>query len=481
VDINTVSTGTIRNRVDGTIKTTLNNTGFTVSTDLEVTQDITISGTTSINAKDVTSTNQLCRLLFLDGSSNVGSNYDIVRATPLYYIPSSSTLVSGAVRGQVQLISPQLTLLGSGLNSTNASIGLFDDGVAVRNRYGHVGGHVFTDGSNNLLSTNTTQTRIYNELQCDDVLTLNSVPIVPTTSNTDILLLDSSNNQISKSGLTFNATGGVLSTTNISLSGALSTSSITTTGDVIIGGDLDITGNIDVTNDLTVSGTFTCGDIDFGNLDSTSAAAKISVQQPLQYGSGIFVQPLNYTIRIGTTDLIRTIDTVSGTGFNSGKYGNGVTLSILRSGVKTTSYGQDSELITWNPYIDATNTATNFTLGGLPGLWDIKMTCKYMSNIASNSNRVNPIVRAVLNNTTAIDGGDQSSYIRHNVGRVGCVVWHNKIYLNTNDNIRFDTYVNFGSTIDYTSLIISTEFDLSDFMFIATFLGPLDEYDKTPA
>ena len=306
-------------------------------------------------------------------------------------------------------------------------------------------------------------------------LTLNSVPTVPSTSNTDILLLDLATNQISKSGLTFNASGGVLSTANITLTGALSAAFVNTTSDATIG------GNLGVANNLTVSGTSTCGNINFGNLDSTNAAAKITVQQPIHYGAGAFAQPLNYTIKIGTTDSIRTIDTVSGTGFNSGKFGNGVTLSILRSGVKTTSYGQNSEIISWNPYIDATNTATNFTLGGLPGLWDIRMTCKYTSSSLGSSNRVSPIVRAVLNNTTTVDGGDQSMYIRHQFGRVATIVWHNKIYLNTSDSIRFDTYANYAGTITYTSLIASDAFDLSDFMFIATFLGPLDEYDKTPA
>ena len=443
------------------------------------TGDMDISGNISICSKQTTASSELCRILFLDGSSDIGTNYDIVRDTLLYYIPNSSTLVSNALRGQVQMISPLFVTLGATFNSTNGGMGIYDDGTAVRNRYFHANGHIFMDGnainSNNLFMTNPTQTRVYNPLQCDDVLTLNSVPTAPINANTDILLLDSSTNQITKSGITFSPSGGVLSTGNITLTGALSALVVATTGNVDIGGTLD------VTNDMTVSGTFTGGDINFDNLYGISASGKITVQQPIHYGGGAFIQPLNYTIRIGTTDLIRTIDTASGTGFNSGRYGNGVTLSILRSGVKTTSYGQNSEIITWNPYIDATNTATNFTLGGLPGLWDIKMTCKFTTAQAGNSNRVNPIVRAVLNNTTTIDGGDQSSYIRHNVGRVGCIVWHNKIYLNTTDSIRFDTYTNFGAVIDFTSIIASTDFDLSDFMFIATFLGPLDEYDKTPA
>lgn len=525
VDFNTVSTGTIRNRVDGNVKTTLTNTGFTVSTDMEITGDTTIKAVNAI----VTPQNTNCMLLYLEGGGLTGR----ISGNGCYYNPSGDVLFANRLQGSIHSRSPLFIILNSAVGNATIQHATHTD-TQVYLRYDQANGHLFRIGSSpSLLITNSLST-CYTPFRCDgdctieykpalasenrdmrvvvsdvgatdktikqhnqftfnpsttllsvpnidvtnnmtvSALTLNSVPTVPSTSNTDILLLDSATNQISKSGLTFNASGGVLSTANITLAGALSAAFVNTAGDATIG------GNLGVANNMTVSGTFTCGNINFTNLDSTNTASKITVQKPIHYGAGAFAQPLNYTIKIGTTDLIRTIDT-AGTGLNSGKYGNGVTLSILRSGVKTTSYGQNSEIISWNPYIDATNTATNFTLGGLPGLWDIKMTCKYTSAQAGNNNRVNPIVRAVLNNTTAIDGGDQSSYIRHQYGRVGCIVWHNKIYLNTGDSIRFDTYVNYFTTLNYTSIMPSTDFDLSDFLFIATFLGPLDEYDKTPA
>ena len=465
VDFNTVSTGSIRNRVNGVVKTTLDNAKFLVSSDMQVDGDLTVT-------VPITTEPDNHRVTFVE-AKQIGGVTDygkgVLSRGKLYFNNNSETLFCQNIFGQSLVYAPKLRVTPPSVTPPSGFVsGEFTIGTG-----GLTAQHAssFCVKINNVTQflIQTAQTTVYNPL------TLNSVPIIPTTSNTDILLLDSSNNQISKSGLTFNASGGVLSTTNISLTGGLTTALLTTSSNATIG------GNLDVTNNMTVSGAFTCGDINFGNLDSTNAAAKITVPNPIHYGVGVFAQPLNYTIKIGTTDLIRTIDTASGTGLNSGKYGNGVTLSILRSGVKTTSYGQDSEIISWNPYIDATNTATNFTLGGLPGLWEIKMTCKYTSAQAGNSNRVNPIVRAVLNNTTAIDGGDQSSYIRHNMGRVGGIVWHNKIYLNTTDSIRFDTYVNFGAVINYTSIMSSTDFDLSDFLFIATFLGPLDEYDKTPA
>ena len=459
VDFNTVSTGSIRNRVNGNIRTTLTNTDFTVSTDLEVTGDTTI---TVFNAL-ATPVNINCRLLFLEGNTLTGR----VSGNGCYYNPSGDVMFSNRLQGTEHSRSP-LFLISPTTGTGNGSIQQATHSDSqVYLRYDQANGHLFRIGSSSgLLITNSLST-IYTPFRCDGDCTIEYKPALASEARdmrvvvSDVDATDKTIKQHNQ--FTFNPSTTLLSVPNITATGTATA------------------GTLNVTNNLTVSGTFTCGDIDFGNLDSTNAAAKISVQQPLQYGSGVFVQPLNYTIKIGTTDLIRTIDTASGTGFNSGKFGNGVTLSILRSGVKTTSYGQNTALIAWNPYIDATNTATNFTLGGLPGLWDIKMTCKYFAALSGSSNRVNPVVRAVLNNTTAIDGGDQSSYVRHNAGRVGGIVWHNKIYLNTNDSIRFDTYVNFGGVIDYTSIMPSTAFDLSDFMFIATFLGPLDEYDKTPA
>tara|TARA_R110001606_G_scaffold300908_1_gene448569 strand:+ start:544 stop:3660 length:3117 start_codon:yes stop_codon:yes gene_type:complete len=459
VDFNTVSTGSIRNRVDGNIRTTLTNTDFTVSTDMEITGDTTI---TVFNAL-ATPVNTNCRLLFLEGTTLTGR----VSGNGCYYNPLGDVMFSNRLQGSVHSRSP-LFLISPTAGTGNGSIQqATHSDTQVYLRYDQANGHLFRIGSSSgLLITNGLST-IYTPFRCDGDCTIEYKPALASEARdmrvvvSDVDATDKTIKQHNQ--FTFNPSTTLLSVPNIDATGTVTA------------------GTLDVTNNMTVSGTFTCGDIDFGSLESTNAAAKITVQQPIQYGGGIFVQPLNYTIKIGTTDLIRTIDTASGTGFNSGKFGNGVTLSILRSGVKTTSYGQDTTLIAWNPYIDATNTATNFTLGGLPGLWDIKMTCKYFATLAGSSNRVNPIVRAVLNNTTAIDGGDQSSYIRHNAGRVGGIVWHNKIYLNTNDSIRFDTYVNFGGVIDYTSIMPSADFDLSDFMFIATFLGPLDEYDKTPA
>jgi hypothetical protein len=445
-----------------TVKNALINDAFEVVGQTTLT-DTTMTGDTTISVFNARATpvNMNSRLLFLEGNTLTGR----ISGNGCYYNAFGDVLFANRLQGSVHSRSPEFLISYSGQANAQIKQNVHTDTERYL-QYQQTKGHLFrTSAGPKLLITDSLST-IYTPFRCDGDCTIEYKPALASEARdmrvvvSDVDATDKTIKQHNQ--FTFNPSTTLLSVPNIDATGTVTA------------------GALDVTNNMTVSGTFTCGDINFGNLDSTTAAAKITVQQPIHYGAGVFSQPLNYTIKIGTTDLIRTIDTASGTGLNSGKYGNGVTLSILRSGVKTTSYGQNSEIISWNPYIDATNTATNFTLGGLPGLWDIKMTCKYMSTQTGSSNRVNPIVRAVLNNTTAIDGGDQSSYIRHQVGRVGGIVWHNKIYLNTNDSLRFDTYVNFSGVIDFTSVRSSTDFDLSDFMFIATFLGPLDEYDKTP-
>jgi len=154
-------------------------------------------------------------------------------------------------------------------------------------------------------------------------------------------------------------------------------------------------------------------------------------------------------------------------------------LSILRAGVKTTVYGQNSLLFDWNAYNSASNFATKFEMNGLPGLWDVMMTCQFEWDSA-NTNRANPIVRAEINGTTIENEGTESHYVRMILGRVITVKWHNRRYFNLLDTIAFRTYINIGGTTNFSDLATASQFNLSDFMFMATYLGPLDEYDKTP-
>jgi len=70
--------------------------------------------------------------------------------------------------------------------------------------------------------------------------------------------------------------------------------------------------------------------------------------------------------------------------------------------------------------------------------------------------------------------------VRMQLGRVITVKWHNRRYFNLLDTIAFRTYINIGGITNFSDLATASQFNLSDFMFMATYLGPLDEYDKTP-
>jgi uncharacterized protein YuzE len=256
------------------------NQGILKSYELQLSNDLTVGGSTTICSKNKTATSELCRLLFLDGQSTVGVNYDIVRDEFLYYIPSSNILVSNSIRSQIRLLTPLIVLLGT--DEDNGGIDIYTDGTKLRSRYFHENGHLFMDGneidSNKLFRTTTSQTRVYTPLLCDDVITLNSVPTAPSTSNTDILLLDSANNQISKAGITFNPSGNILATGNIALSGALSALTVNTTSNATIGGNLNVAGiltaatfNVGTQNitDLDVSGILTAATLNVGTQSIT--------------------------------------------------------------------------------------------------------------------------------------------------------------------------------------------------------------------
>ena len=207
----------------------------------------------------------------------------------------------------------------------------------------------------------------------------------------------------------------------------------------------------------------------------TLKIGQVYVDNPLIF-QGTSVIPLNYTITIGHTNSIKTIDAV-GSGLNTNKWGGGTILSILRSGVKATSYGSNSDFIVWNAYNDSSNIPTSFTIG-YSGLWRIKIMVTY--NNQSSSYRVVPILKLLLNGATTIEEGTEMNYIRYSQGRIGTVTWEDTIHLTALNTLQFQTYINVGSTASFTSSVSSSNFAMTDFMFTATFLGPLTQYDRTP-
>ena len=328
-------------------------------------------------------------------------------------------------------------------------------------------------GSHNFLIDTFSEFEItVSETIIKNTLKLEDVTLPTANTNFFLLLQNSGNGQVKRSNLVFNPVSEILTINKLKLE---NTDTATATDNKLL--FLDPNDEVEK-SDSNLSYDATTSTLTFKILDNSSADSKITVQKPLHYGAGVFSQPLNYTIRVGHTDLIQTID-VLGSGLNTGKFGNGIYLSILRSGVKTTAYGQNSLLWNWNAYVDATDTATVFTMGGLPGLWDVMVTFKFQWD-SGNTNRANPIIKAEINGSTTQEEGVESQYVRQQLGRIVTVKYHNKLYFNTSDTIAFRTFLNIGSTTNFTSLATSSQFDLSDFMFMATYMGPLDEYDKTP-
>ena len=269
------------------------------------------------------------------------------------------------------MITPLLVLLGA--NNSNGRIDIYDDGTAVRNRYFHPNGHLFVDGnvinSNKLFMTNTTQTRVYNPLQCDGDVTvsgtltasvlnigtqtatnfsvvnditvggdtiLSNVPTASGSTPLSIMLLGA--NKIQRGSITFNPLSNILSTTNIGLTGNLLSSLITTTGNGSIGGDLVVTGNGSIGGDLVVT-------------DDTSIGGDLTVGK--QFIGSNTTLPLGYTIIYHATSY----DSAS-----SGTWGldNSILLhTTSSSGASPTvyQYGKD---VSWTAGTTTLKGAINF-------------------------------------------------------------------------------------------------------------------------
>ena len=506
-------------RIGGSVKPfTFNpNSGIVKSYDMQLLNDLTVGGATSINSKQATTTNELCRILFLDGDSNVGTSYDIVRDDPLYYIPNSATLVTNNIRGQGQLISPLLVLLGYGFSSPNATIGLYDAGNStIRNRYQHVGGHVFTDNSNNLIMTNTTQTRIYNELQCDDDVTitgtltagvlnigtqtatnfsvtnnlsvggdtiLTNTPTASGSSPLDVLLIGS--NKIQRGSITFNPLSNILSTTNMGLTGNLTSSSVTTTtltsttlnlsGDLTAGADVYLSNLSNITTlktyELLVKDTAddavkkTTGITTGVNLvggEFFLSADEIKTDTIILNGL-----PLNYTETYNTD----TWGIVANASFGGGSY------ILLPNNGTLKQYGS---LLNPSGGIFGLKSASSewgFTNSAYDGLYEIKISCYFQNN---STVRVVPRLNLYRWRSGSYSQQLQlhadSSYIRMAAGKVNSIGIGGKIHLTSVDTFRIPTLINnHGSTNFGSDQIAASLFDGTDFVISMTYLGNLTE------
>jgi hypothetical protein len=307
------------------------------------------------------------------------------------------------------------------------------------------------------------------------------------------LLLDSATNQISKSGLTFNASGGVLSTTNITLTGALSALSLNTTSNATIGGNLDVTGILTVATlnvgtqiitDFEVTGDLTAGgDVFLTNLGNITTlktyellvkdTATDAVKKTTGITTGVnlvggesFLNadqiktdtiilnglPLNYTETYNTATW--------GIDFNA-SFGGGNYL-LLPSNGTLKQYGS---LLNPSGGIFGLKSALSewgFTNSAYDGLYEINISCYFQND---SNQRVVPRLNLYRWRSGSYSQQLQlhadSSYIRMDAGKVNSIGLRGKIHLTSVDTFRIPTLINIhGST---------------DFVISMTYLGKLTE------
>jgi hypothetical protein len=230
--------------------------------------------------------------------------------------------------------------------------------------------------------------------------------------------------------------------------------------------------------DITSSGTINANILNATtfNPSSISSSGDITTTGNFQYSNGTASLPINYTQELlGGTSLMELIDDVA-SGANQGNYGNTI-LSITRIGMNAKAYGKNYRAFTWNAYNTGLNIPTTFTCQ-YTGFWEIYVSFRFQTTSSVSSNRVNPIIRMLLNNVEQTsDNSSMPQYIRHQVGRHGTVVYRRKMRLSATNTLKFKTRINYGGTVDYSSIVSSSLFEIDDLKIGMTFLGNLTSND----
>jgi len=455
-----------------------------VNTNLSVDNDATITGDTTITAVNSTVSNNN-RIPFIEGGGATGRLCE----SNLYYNPSDQTLVSANITTTNAINSPTLTVTG-----TNNGQIIIDPTYGLS--FNQSDGYLFRMAGVWKMRIDNTLTTIYDNFQLNGSATIDgdiykqTATLSAVDRDQNVLFHDNEGDKRIKenNSFYFNPSDERLTVTNLTCGTNVKLSCSVPTASTKFPVLLLNEGSNDVKKANSFMSYNPSLDRIYGkdimlNEDS-GTRGRLTLIEPIRYGGPVLYTPLNYTYIIGNTDTIATIDAV-GSGLNSGKFGNGVYIGINRSGVKATAFGSNTDLISWNQYINATNTPTSFTNVSLfTGTWEVTVMCDYMSSNSSSSasggNRVNPILRLEVNGTE-IEEGTQSLYIRHQLGRVGTMRTNYILKLEQGDVIALRTYVNYGGTTNFSSLMLSGQYSLSNFNFRATFLGTLDEYDRTPA
>jgi hypothetical protein len=461
----------------------------------------TITDTLNLKAVEATATGANCRLCFFDGVGTTGSSYNIVKSGNLYFNVANSILVTNRIQAQIQMNSPLFVMMVptalSSLTNSNASIGLYNHSGTVRNRYQHAGGHLFMDGNvgNNLIMTNTAQTRIYNPLQCDDDVTisgtltasvlnigtqtatnfsvvnditvggdtiLSNVPTATSSFPLNFLVLGGTTIQKS-SGITFTPSTSTLGATNMSLPGNLTLPNLFNitalrTYELLVKDTSDDT--VKTTTTAIKAGVNPIGGNHFLEADELRAAS-ITL-------NGL---PLNNT---------ETYNTATWATASNGAFGGGVYLSVP-SGGTLKQYGYGSLLDPSGGIFSFKSSSASewgFTNSAYDGLYEINISCYFQNN--SNQRLVPRLNLYRWRNGSYSQPPMQlhadSSYIRMDVGKVNSIGLRGKIHLTSVDTFRIPTLINIHASTDFGSdQIASSLFDGTDFVISMTYLGKLTE------
>jgi hypothetical protein len=527
----TLNVGTINTIQDITIGDDLSVVGSTSLGDATVTGDFICNGTATFGDDmqvtcPITTETDNNRIAFIEakeinGTTNYGQG--ILSRGSLYFNNSNQTLFCQNLLGQVLVYCPKLRVTPP---SAEFAAGEFtvdgNNGLTAQ----HATSFCVKVNGNKQVQIETANTTFFNPLQCDDVLTLNSVPTVPSTSNTDILLLDSANNQISKSGLTFNANGGVLSTTNITLTGALSALTLNTTSNATIGGNLDVEGILTAATfnvgtqtitDLNVEGILTAATLNVG----TQSITDFEVTGDLTAGDNVFFTNLGNTVSLKTYNLLvkdtsddavkKTTGITAGVNSTDGKTFIDVdqikTETIILNGLPL-NYTETYNTDTWgiqsngsfgggnyillpsngtlkqygsllNPSggifgLKSASSEWGFTNSAYDGLYEINISCYFQNN---DNARVIPRLNLYRWRNSSYSQQLQlhadSSYVRFTAGKINSIGLRGKIHLTSVDRFKIPTLANNNTSTDFGDQVAS--FVGTDFVISMTYLGKLTE------
>jgi hypothetical protein len=281
-----------------------------------------------------------------------------------------------------------------------------------------------------------------------------------------------------------------LTTTNIGLTGNLTSSSLTTTtlttttlsattlnlsGDLTAGGDVFLTnlGNITTlkTYELLVKDTATDAvkkttGITAG-ANSTDGESFLNADQIKTETIILNGLPLNYTETYNTA----TWGTASSAAFGAG------TFLLLPSTGTLKQYGS---LLNPSGGIFSFKTSASewgFTNSAYDGLYEINISCYFQ-----NDSNVRVVPRLNLYRWRSGSYSQQlqlhadSSYIRMTAGKVNSIGLRGKIHLTSVDTFRIPTLINNHSSTNFGSdQIAASLFDGTDFVISMTYLGKLTE------